>query len=189
VKVLIDPLKVGIARNVRTEEQSLDFTREDDAAAVVVIVDLFDTERIARQREAAQPRVPEGESEDADRLGERFGPILFHEVEKGLGIGGTPEAMASGEKALSKGGVVIELAVVGDPARIVLVRHGLSAGGGEIDDGKPTMAETEVTVEVKPFRIWAAMGQNPSHAHQKVAVNGPVGIGVVEDASNAAHGT
>jgi len=81
VKVLIDAFKIGVARDVRTEEQSLDFACEDNTAAVVVIVDLFDAEWIARQGEAVRPRVPEGESEDADGLGERFGPRLLHEVE------------------------------------------------------------------------------------------------------------
>jgi hypothetical protein len=129
VEVLIESLKIRVAWNVRTEEQSLDFAREDDAAAVVVIVDLFDPEWIARQGEAARPRVPESESKDAGDLGERFRSGLLHKVEQGLGIRRTPEAMAQSEKALSEGGMVIELAVIGDPAGAILIRHGLIAGG------------------------------------------------------------
>jgi hypothetical protein len=65
--------------------------------------------------------------------------------------------MASGEKALSEGGVVIEFAVVGYPAGAVLVRHRLRARRGEIHDRQSSMTEPEAAVEVESFCIWTAM--------------------------------
>jgi hypothetical protein len=85
--------------------------------------------------------------------------------------------------------MVIEFAVVGDPARTVLVRHGLGTGGGEIDYRKPAMAETEAAVEVKAFGIRPAVSQGSGHAPQKVAVNGPVGFGVMKNSYDTAHWT
>lgn len=187
MEVLIDALKIRVAWNVRTEEQSFDFTREDDAAAVVVIVDLFDPEWIARQGEATRPRVPESESKDAGDLGERFRPRLLHEVDQSLSIGGTPEAMASGKKALSEGRVIIKLAVVCDPTRTVLVRHGLCAGGGKVDNGKPAMAESEASVKMEAFPIRPAVGKGPRHADQQIAVHRVIRFSVMKDSCNSAH--
>ena len=97
--------------------------------------------------------------------------------------------MASSEKLLSEGGVVIELAVVRNPAGAVLVGHRLGTGRGKIDDRKPAMAETEAAVEVKAFGIRPAVSQGSGHAPQKVAVNGPVGFGVMKNSYDTAHWT
>jgi hypothetical protein len=83
--------------------------------------------------------------------------------------------------------VVIEFAVVGDPARTILVRHGLGTSRGQIDYGKPAMAKTEVTVDVKSFGVRPAMSQGSGHAHQEVAINRPLWFSVVKDAGDAAH--
>jgi len=92
-----------------------------------------------------------------------------------FGIGRTPEAMASGEKALSERSVVIELAIVGYPAGAVLVRHRLGTGEGEVDNGKPTMAETEVAVEVESFGIRPTVGQGSGHRTRRSRSTGRSG--------------
>jgi hypothetical protein len=110
-------------------------------------------------------------------------------MEHGLGIGRTPEAMALCKKALSEGGVVIKLAVVGDPACSVLIRHGLGTGGGEIDNGKPTMAEPEGTINMEAFGVWPAVSQNPSHTDQQIAIYRAIWFCVMENPNYAAHST
>jgi hypothetical protein len=40
---------------------------------------------------------------------------------------------------------------------------------------------------VKPFGVRAAVSEGTGHAHEEAAVNVPVGVRVVEDASDAAH--
>jgi hypothetical protein len=108
-------------------------------------------------------------------------------MEQSLGIARTPEAMAQRNQAFPEPCMVIELAVVDDPALTVLVRHRLIARGGEIHDGKPTMAQPEITVEVKPFGVRSAVGQYSSHSDHKVAVDWSVCLSVMKYACNAAH--
>jgi hypothetical protein len=85
--------------------------------------------------------------------------------------------------------VVIEFAVVGDPARTILVRHGLGTSRGQIDYGKPAMAETEAAFEVKSFGVRSAMSQGSGHTHQKSPVDSPVWLSVVVDTGDTTHGT
>lgn len=95
--------------------------------------------------------------------------------------------MAFGNEVVAKRSVVIELAVVREPACLILVGHRLGSGGRKIHDGKSAMSKTEVAFEVESFSVGPAMSEGASHANEEVAINGPVRFGVVEDACDSAH--
>jgi hypothetical protein len=96
VEILIDALKVGLTRNIRILEQSLDFAREDNAATVIVVVNLFDTEWIAGQSKAALDRVPKSEPKYPSYTRQGIWAGVLHEVKKCFCVGCPPETMASG---------------------------------------------------------------------------------------------
>ena len=48
--VLIEAFRIDVARDIVALEQRFDLAGEDDALAVVVVVDLFHAERIAHEQ-------------------------------------------------------------------------------------------------------------------------------------------
>ena len=59
--------------------------------------------------------------------------------------------VALGLELFAELGLVVELAVVGDPDRAVLVGHGLGAAG-QVDDRQPAMPERRGTVDSRNRR-------------------------------------
>jgi hypothetical protein len=43
-------------------------------------------------------------------------------------------------------GKVVDLTIEDDAQLVACIRHGLVPGGGEIDDGKPPMPQTDATI-------------------------------------------
>src|SRR4051812_36693965 len=67
--------------------------------------------------------------------------LLFVEVEDGLGVGVRPVLVALGLELGAQGGVVVDLAVVCDPDRSVLVGHRVVPRGREVDNRQPPVTE------------------------------------------------
>src|SRR5262245_58661555 len=108
-------------------------------------------------------------------------------MEESFGIGSPAKFMSFCLQPLPIVLVVVELPVVSDPARSILVRHRLSPGRGEIHDGKTPMAKSKIAVNVKAFRVGTAMRQRPGHSREQTAIDGAIGFGVVKDSCDAAH--
>src|ERR1700733_970063 len=121
VEILIDCLGIGVARNLRIFEQSFNLACEDDSPAVVVEIYLLDSQRIARQRQRLVSAVPKAESEDAGCICEGVGTIVLQQAEQRFGVGGTSKAAAMRCQPGPEVRVIIEFAVISDPARAVVV--------------------------------------------------------------------
>src|SRR5262249_1305269 len=80
--VLIDPFFVDRARNALIAEQRLDLAGEGDAVAVVVVIQLFDAERIAGEGKSPAAAVPEGGGENSGHFREAFHAALLEKVEE-----------------------------------------------------------------------------------------------------------
>jgi hypothetical protein len=81
-------------------------------------------------------------------------------------------------------GVVEDLAVVGDPHRVVFVGHRLAASD-EVDDAKAPVAKGDFTLHVKPRSIGSAVRDDVGHrAHYAHVGGSAVGI---QEARYAAH--
>jgi len=83
---------------------------------------------------------------------------LFISVDQDLSIGVGTEAMTTGQHLCPEFEVVIDLAVEDDPYGVILVRHRLMAGWGEVDDGKTAEAQDHVGVLVEAAVIRSTMG-------------------------------
>ena len=81
--------------------------------------------------------------------------------------------------------VVVDLAVVDDDDRAVLVVEGLLTGR-EIDDREPAVTERDTRLEVQAVAIGPAVGDRVVHAQRQAAVRLTFESGV-DNACNPAH--
>src|SRR5688572_32002859 len=81
--------------------------------------------------------------------------------------------------------VVVDLAVVDDDDRAVLVVEGLLTGR-EIDDREPAVTERDTRLEMQAVAIGPAMGDRVVHLQRQAAVRLTLESGV-DNACNSAH--
>jgi hypothetical protein len=96
--------------------------------------------------------------------------------------------VALGLKLGAQSGVVIDLAVISEHYRAVLVGHRLSAGLREVDDRKSPMTEGDPLRWVAPdtLSIGATVDKARAHPSDRALVEGQ-GVGPAQDAADATH--
>ena len=92
--------------------------------------------------------------------------------------------MALGFELVSQLGLVVELAVVGDPDRAVFVGHRLGAAG-HVDDRQPAMPERSRSLTIKTVAIGPAMGEGCRHPLDDRAIGRLAGP--IHESGDAAH--
>ncbi len=94
--------------------------------------------------------------------------------------------VALGLELAAQLGVVVDLAVEGDPDRAVLVGHGLAALRAEVDDRQPGLAQADRTVRPDAAAVRPAVAQGAVHAGDQGGIGRPARV-AVQNAVNAAH--
>ena len=186
MEILVEPRGIDVARDARALKERFNLAGEDDALAVVVVVELLHAERIAREDQAALTRVPVREREDARDVLERARSVAPQEMKERLGVRRPPKTHALRLEPRAKLRVVVRLPVVRDGAAVV-GEHRLLAGRREIDDREATVAEPERPREMESFVVGTAMPERARHAHDEIAIRRARRLGVVEDPRDSAH--
>jgi hypothetical protein len=187
MQVLVDSYRIDFARNVRTLQQRLDLAGEDDPLSIVVVIELLHADGVAREDQVPVPPVPEPQRKDSGHLAESSGAKLFEHVEQGLGIGRAAEPDAASFQPAPEPGVVVELAVVGQPAFGSGRCHRLMTGRREIDNRQAAVAEPDGPLDVHSLVVRTSMREHAGHPREQIAIDRSIGVGVVIDAGNAAH--
>ncbi len=181
-----DSRLVGLGRNEAGREDRLDLGGEERAdrggraqySGLTPRRSRASSRRHRRLSQMAKANIPRRWSTHAvaplfvpvdDRLGVRSGAVA---VSDGLQLG--PEV-----------GVVVDLAVVADPHRPVLVAQRLLAGG-QVDDAQPPVAEGCPVVEVEPLFVRPPVREDRRHPPSPVGVTRRQAA-CAYDARNATH--
>jgi hypothetical protein len=168
------------------DQKRLELRGEDDALAVVVVVERLLAYPIAREQQPALLPIVEREREHAAQVIEHAIAVLLVEVEQHLRVARAAEAMAArGERALDRGPVV-ELAVGSHPHRLVLVRHRLMAARRQVDDREPALRERHAALVPQSVIVGTAMPQDAGLARDQGRI-GETPAAIVEDPIDAAH--
>ena len=129
-------------RDVGMGEERLRFGAEDDASARrLAIKERLLSHPVAGEDEPLPRNVPDPQGEHAVEVASEVGTMLLVQVDEALGVAFGPEDVASRLEPGSQLGVVIKLAVIGNPDGAVLVGHRLRAAV-DVDDRQPTMPES-----------------------------------------------
>src|SRR5215813_3463084 len=106
-------------------------------------------------------------------------------MEDGFSIASRPIAVPAGLESRTKSGVIVDLAVVGDPDRLVLVCHRLMSAS-HVHDRQSPMPQAHRSLGPKPFAVRPPMAQDVAHAFHTRLVHEFPGV-QTDDACYAAH--
>ena len=186
-QIVVDGLRVDLGANLGMGEQCLDLRREQELAADRGVVEGFDTDPVAREEQPLPAVVPQAEGEHADELGKAVDTPFLVQVHDRLRIGPRAVVVAALE-AMAEVGMVVDLAVVGDPHGAVFVRHRLHTRVADVDDAQAAVAEHDPPVGRAPHAgvVGPAVRQRVAHPHEHVDV-GLRKWGRGHDPDDAAH--
>ncbi len=185
-KVFGEQLLVELSADIRMLQKCLDLRGEGEQAAVPEVVEGLDAQAVADTKQPPVLSVPDGIGEHPAKPRNRLVAPLFVGVDGGLGVAVALVAVSRGFKLRADVGVIVDLAVVRDPERVVLIRHRLTAGG-EVDDAQPPMAQRDFTMHVESGCIGTAVGDDVRHRANHTSVGG--GAVRVQESRYATHKT
>jgi hypothetical protein len=165
-----ESLGVDRPRHLRIAEQGLDLRGEAEAAAGQRVVERLEPQPVAGQHEAAAAGVPDRVGEHAREEADGVGPVLLVGVDDHLRVGPAAKAVTARFESVTDVEVVVDLAVVGDPDRAVLVAERLAAVLAQIDDREAPMAQRRPVVEIGPVGIRSAVGDRVLHPLEQILV-------------------
>ena len=147
----------------------------------------LDPEAVAGEEQPAAPPVVDREGEDAPQPRHHALALVLIQVDEHFRVGGAPEAVPARLELGREGAVVVDLAVVDDQDRSVLVAHRLRAGGREVDQREAPVHQ------VAAFVLPVTLAVRPAMRQQRRRRGRPAGLrrelGGVEPAGYAAHRT
>ena len=117
----------------------------------------------SRAEQAPPPRVPDSEREHAAKQMQALGTVLLESVQDGFGVGARLIAVAGLFECRTERGVIVDLAVKGDPQRAGLVAHRLVAALN-VNDAEPPLGQVSLGVLIEPEVVWAAMANRVGHS-------------------------
>ena len=135
---------------------------ELEGAGRLAVVERLDAVPVACEHEPPPLGVPERDREHPAQPPGELGPVLLVEMQVHLGVAVRAEGMTPALELAAELGVVVDLAVLDDGARAVLVRDRLIAAG-EVDDREPPSREADGTVEVLAAAVGTAVDEHAAH--------------------------
>ena len=184
-------VEVGFAGAVGICQEALDLGAEaDDAVGIVrgdAIVERLDAEVVAPQHQlpavAIEDRKPKHAPQLPHHLGHRPPPYAFVEANERLGIAVRAELLALCGQCGVDLAVVVELPVVDDAHRAIVIPHGL-VSTGQVDDRQAGHAEGEVIADVVAHVIGTSVPDDLEHRPDEAARL----VAGAEDTGDTAHG-
>jgi hypothetical protein len=166
-------------------EHRLDLRAEQEGPVAAGPVERLDAEAVPGQQQLAPLGVPERDREHPVQALERPLPPLREGAQHDLGVGARAEAVAGRLQLGAQLAEVVDLAVVGEDQAPVLGRHGLLAGGRQVDDREAPVAEADRPIAEVAFGVRPAVHQGVRHLTQDGQRDG---VAVeVEDAGYSTH--
>jgi hypothetical protein len=149
---VVKRLLVDRALLLRVEQERLDLRPEHEPAVVDSVVERLDPDAVAHEPQPALPFVPQGEGEHAAKPVQALDPPLLVRVHDRLGVRMVRDEGVAADplELLPHRRVVVDLAVVDELDRAVLVRNRLVRGVREIDDREPSRAQADAPVGRDP---------------------------------------
>jgi hypothetical protein len=143
---------------------------EGELVRAEAVVERLDPERITGEHEPSLPGVPECDGEHAAQALREPVAVLLVEVHQHLGVGAGRKAVAGDLQPRTKLAVVVDLSVLDDVDRAVLVRDRLVARL-EVDDREPAGRKPGRTVDDLTVGVRPAVDERGAHRAQALGVD------------------
>ena len=174
----LETVEVELAARQRSQ-----LRREGELGAVGTVVERLDAEAVTGEDESPAARVPDCDREHSTQPACEVRVPLLVRVHEHLGVAVGPETMARAFELAAQVLVVVDLTVLHDVARTVLVRDRLVAGL-EIDDRETPGGEADTGVDVLTDAVGTAVGEGGAHRAQPVGIDRAPG----RDSADSTHG-
>ncbi len=175
-EVVMNRLGVGLARHVRILQDRLRLGREPERARVLVVAERFLAQAVARGEQAPAARVPDREGEHAAQVPHARLAVLLVQAKDDLGVARRPEPMALlleiGAQLLE----VVDLAVVRDDKRSIVVRHRLVRPIAEVDHLQAPVHQPDSVPRPHARIVRASMLEGTDHAIEERPIDGRPGV-------------
>ena len=148
-------------------EQRLDLGGEQQQVPGASVIQRLDAQPVSRQQQPLALRIPQAEGEHPVQLAQQLGGVaagLLVAMDEHLRVGVGAEAVALRQQWLAQAEVVVQLAVVREPDRAVLVAERLPALFREVDDGEPAVRQRAGAFAPPPGVVWPPMCHRCGHA-------------------------
>ncbi len=152
-------------------EDRLDLRSEHQPARVLTQIQRLGSEAIAREQQLVLAAVPDREREDPIEAVEHAHPPFLVAVHEHFAVGVRDELVAARLEQPAQLAVVVDLAVVGQPDRVVLVGHRLMACLAQVDDRQAPVSEPDRPVEVKALVVGPAVSDAARGPAQRLAID------------------
>ena len=149
------------------------------------VIERLDSQTVAGKKQLASNAVPQGNREHAVQALDRPIAVFLVQMENRLGVGPSAVAVATRFEPGAQVRMVVDFSVEHAPDIAVLGCHGLPSAG-DVDDRKPTMAESDGAFHPIAGAIRPAMGEHVAHAGETSLVHFQSGL-ERHDADDAAH--
>ena len=142
-QVLTQRDKVDFARNVREFSERFQFAREKETIRFEAVNERFLADAVASEEEPLARFVPDREGEHSVEFGEALESVLFVRLQENLDVGLRAEDAPAAPKFLAQLDVVVNLAVKGQPDRLIRVDERLTARARKVDNRETPMTESD----------------------------------------------
>ena len=167
---VIDTARVKFRRQQPRSEEGLGLRAEDETILDPGVVERLDPHPVPSHEETAAGVVPDGKGEHAVQVVDAGIAMLLVEVQDDLRVGTGPEAVSGLLEAGAVLFVIVDLTVVGDPDRPVLIGHWLGTAI-KIDDAEAPVGQSHLVGEVKTFSIRAPVAHGVGHPLQGITLD------------------
>ena len=187
-KVIRDRALAQIAGKLWVAPQPLQLRGKDERPPWKLgIVERLDSEPIAGEEQLAAVAIPDREGEHAPEAAHAIDTPLLPRVYDRFGVGAGLEHVSDRGQLLEQLAEVVDLAVVYDRDRAVLVKQGLMTSA-DVDDREPPVRQTHPGLDEATDVVRSAVMQNVGEAIEIGRVDLTRTV-KQEDAPNPAHGS
>ena len=137
---------LGTCVDVLSSQQCFHLRRDADRPAIVRIVERFNAERIAGEKERAFPCVPDRERIHPAKIVDHLRAFLGVKMEQYFGVAVRGELATSCLERRTQRWIVVDLAIEGDAEIAIAAPHRLEAGVREIDNRQAAMGQPDATI-------------------------------------------
>ena len=186
-EVFLDRARVDVALEAAVGQKRLEFGAEDEAAVVEQrVVQGFDAEAVAGEKQGLAIAVPEGEGKHAAKAVDAVFAPGFPGVDDDFGVAAGVEDVAQCLQFRDEFLVVVDFAVENDADALVFVVQRLLAGR-KVDDREAPVAKPDAGFDMQTAFVRTAVELRFVHAVEHRTVDVALASGV-ENAGYSAHG-
>src|SRR5579859_5763312 len=161
-KEFSEGITIDFPSHGRIRDDGLQFRGEIKRLGCLAIIERFDADAIARQKEPPAPGIPDRKGKHPAQFTHAFWPQFFVQMNDDFSVRMRAKHMPFGEKLFTQFLKIVNLAVEDDPNCLILVGHRLRPRA-QINNGQAEVSKPGDAIQVNPLPVWSPMSHRAKH--------------------------